>query len=353
MATHMTSLQRVLTTLGHQEPDRVPFFLFATLHGAKELGLSIEEYFSRPENVVEGQLRLRSKYRADSVSAFFYAGLEMEAWGAETIFAEDGPPNAGAPPIRNLADIAKLIPPRIADCAGLCRALEATRQLKARIGDDALIIGVVISPFSLPIMQVGFDRYFNLIYEQPDLLARLLQVNETFCVEWANAQLAAGANAICYFDPVSSTTILPPDLSRRFGFPLMRRTIASLNGPAVLHFASGNCLSLVDDIAQTRVVAVGVSALENLEALKNACRGKFALIGNLNAIEMRHWSREQTETKVKEAITQAGRGGGYILADNHGEIPWQVPDEVLLAVSEAVHRWGRYPLDWVPADAGQ
>ena len=47
----MTSLQRVLTTLGHKEPDRVPFFLLATMHGAKELGLSIKEYFSKPENV--------------------------------------------------------------------------------------------------------------------------------------------------------------------------------------------------------------------------------------------------------------------------------------------------------------
>lgn len=35
----MTSLQRVLTTLGHKEPDRVPLFLLLTMHGAKELGL--------------------------------------------------------------------------------------------------------------------------------------------------------------------------------------------------------------------------------------------------------------------------------------------------------------------------
>ena len=47
------SLQRVLTTLGHKEPDKVPLFLLVSMHGAKELGMSIEEYFSKPE-----QLRL-------------------------------------------------------------------------------------------------------------------------------------------------------------------------------------------------------------------------------------------------------------------------------------------------------
>ena len=43
----------------------------------------------------------------------------------------------------------------------------------------------------------------------------------------------------------------------------------------------------------------------------------------------------------------AGRGGGFLLSDNHGEIPQLVPDEVLLAIGDAVDRWGRYPLDWI------
>lgn len=70
-------------------------------------------------------------------------------------------------------------------------------------------------------------------------------------------------------------------------------------------------------------------------------------MGNMNGIEMRHWSAERAEEVVRAAIANAGPGGGFILSDNHGEIPYQVPEEVLLAVSEAVHKWGRYPLDWV------
>jgi len=93
----MTSLQRVLTTLGHNEPDRVPFLLLLTMHGAKELGLSIREYFSKPEYVVEGQLRLRAKYQSDGLYGFFYAPIEIEAWGGEVVFYDDGPPNSGEP----------------------------------------------------------------------------------------------------------------------------------------------------------------------------------------------------------------------------------------------------------------
>jgi uroporphyrinogen decarboxylase len=350
MTTRMTSLQRILTALSHQEPDRVPLLLLTNLHGAKEIGLPIRAYYSRPENVVEGQLRLRAKYRSDCLYNFFYAAREMEAWGCETIFTEDGPPNAGMPILKQPEEILRLEPPKVAESPGLLDVLEVTRKLKAHIGEEALILGVVMAPTSLPVMQMGFDNYIELIYNRPDLLQRLLSINEEFCVEWANAQLAAGATAICYFDPVSSPTIVPSDLSHAFLSQTARQTIARFHGPTAVHLASGRCLPILEDVAQTGTLAVGVSASEDLAEVKAACHGRLALVGNLNAVEMRRWKPEQAEAIVKHAIAKAGRGGGFLLADNHGEIPWQVPDEVLLAIGDAVERWGHYPLDWISTE---
>ena len=34
------------------------------------------------------------------------------------------------------------------------------------------------------------------------------------------------------------------------------------------------------------------------------------------------------------------------LADNHSEIPWQVSDEILKTIADAVRRWGAYPLQF-------
>ena len=343
----MTSLQRVLTTLGHQEPDRVPRFLLLTMHGARELGISIREYFSDAKHVVEGQLRMRARYGNDCLYPFFYAAIEVEAMGGEVIFVEDGPPNAGRPVIVDPERIPSLRWPDPATSPVLRRVLEAIAGLKAAVGDEAPVVGVVMSPFSLPVMQLGFDRYLEVIYERPDLFRALMAANEEFCVSYANAQLAAGATAICYFDPVSSPTIVPRELYLKTGFEVARRTLSRINGPTATHLASGRALGIVDDLAATGTAAVGVSALEDLGRLKAAARGKIALLGNLNGIEMRHWSAAEAEANVKEAIRLAGPGGGFILGDNHGEIPWQVPEEVLLAVSEAAHTWGNYPLDWV------
>ena len=340
----MTSLQRVLTTLGHREPDRVPFFLPLTIHGARELGMPIRNYFSRPEHVVEGQLRMRAKYRHDCLCGFFYGAVEVEAWGGEVIFVEDGPPNSGEPLIRRPEDIRGLEPPNIRESAGIIKVLETITALKTRVRDEVPILGLAISPFSLPAMQMGFDRYIELMYAQPELFDHLMSVNEAFCVDWANAQLEAGATAICYYDPVSSTTIIPREMYLRTGFKIARRTIARIRGPTGTHMASGRCLPIIDDIAQTGTAMIGTSVSEDLAQIKAACRGRLTVLGNLNGIEMRRWTTAEAETAVREAIAKAGPGGGYILSDNHGEIPWQVPEEVLTAISEAVHKWGKYPL---------
>ena len=348
MTAEMTSLERVLTTLGHQEPDRVPLFLLVTMHGAKELGMGLQEYFSRGENVAEGQLRLRKKYGNDCLYSILYAPLEVEAWGGEVVFRDDGPANSGEPFIRNAEQIRSLEPPDVATSPVLARALRATELLKER-SQDVPIIGVVMSPFSLPVMQMGFEAYLDLMVERRDLFDRLMAVNEEFCVAWANAQLAAGATAIGYFDPVSSTTVVTPQAYLETGFPIAQRTIARIQGPTATHFASGRCAPIIDDVAQTGTAIVGVGSEEDLAGLKRAATGKLTLLGNLNGILMRRWTTQEAEAAVKAAIAAAAPGGGFILSDSHGEIPFQVPEDVLHAIAEATRRWGRYPIDLVDA----
>ncbi|MET0012198.1 MAG: uroporphyrinogen decarboxylase family protein [Sedimenticola sp.] len=343
----MSSLERVLTALQQKEGDRVPFFLLLSLTGAREMGLGIEEYFSYPQAVAQAQLRMREKFRHDCYYSFYYASIEVEAWGGESIFYDDGPPNAGKPPIHDARLIDTLESPSVAEAEGLQRVMKTQQLIKAEAGDEALIIGVVMSPFSLPVMQMGFEGYLNLMHNDRERFWRLMELNRQFTVEWANSQLAAGAHAICYFDPVSSTTVIPRDLYLETGFKVAQETLPQINGPIATHMASGRCKGILPDLIETGTGVVGTSTDEDLAELKSIAGGKVTLLGNLNGVTMRRWSAAEAEEEVKKAIASAGRGGGFILSDNHGEIPWQVPDEVLMAISDAVHKWGRYPLDWV------
>lgn len=340
----MTSIERVLTSLSHKEPDRVPLFLLLTMHGAKELGLSIKDYFSKAENVVEGQIRLQKKYSNDCFYPFFYAPIEVEAFGSKVIYREDGPPNSGLPIINDINDIKKLKAPKVKETKVLHKVLKSIELLKEESKGEIPIIGVAMSPFSLPVMQLGFEKYLDIMHYHKDLFNHLMKVNESFCIDWANAQLAAGATAICYFDPVSSPTIITKEMYKKTGFQVAKHTISRINGPTATHFASGDCLSLSDILPETGTAVVGVSTNEDITEIKKAYKNKISVLGNLNGIEMRRWTNEEASIKVKELIQKAAPGGGFIIGDNHGEIPYQVKDETLFAISEAVRKYGTYPI---------
>lgn len=340
----MTSMQRVLTALEHQEPDRVPLLLPLTMHGARELGLSIRDYFSRAENVIEGQVRLQKKYGHDAYTGFFYGPAEFEAFGGEVIFVDDGPPNSGEPLITGFANLDQITAPDISRVPVLQEVLKTIRALNEKANGEIPVLGVVISPFSLPVMQLGFESYLELIYNKRQLFWQLMQVNETFAVQWGNAQLAAGATAIAYFDPLASPTVIPRDIYLETGWLIAKRTIAKLDGPTATHLASGRTFSVIDDLVKTGTGAVGVGSSEALWELKQLCKGKLSIIGNLNGLEMHRWGREEILLRVKEAIDGAAQGGGFILSDSHGEIPWQVTDEQLRTISEAVQEYGNYPI---------
>ena len=237
--------------------------------------------------------------------------------------------------------------PIINETACLKRVLDVTQMLKKEVGDETPIVGVVVSPFSLPVMQMGFEKYIELIYQRKDDFDKLMRLNEAFCVSWANAQLEVGATAICYFDPLASPNMIDKKTYLETGWKIAKRTISKIKGPTATHLASGIALPVIDDIVGTGTAILGFSAADDLAEIKKAAKGKICLLGNMNAIEMRNWDHKKAVNEVKNIIAKAGKGGGLILSDNHGGIPWQVPEEVLLWVSETIQEYGTYPLTWV------
>jgi uroporphyrinogen decarboxylase len=192
-------------------------------------------------------------------------------------------------------------------------------------------------------MQLGFEEYLNLLYFDKPRFRQLMKINQQFCLSWAKAQLDAGATAICYFNPLASTDIIEKPLYLATGYPVDLKTTAAIQGPVATHLASGRVLPVLKEIIDTGSVVLGIGSGENPGEIKNAARGRITLLGNLNGIEMCGWSEETAFGTVGELITESAAGGGFILSDSHGEIPWQVPEAVLLSISEAVQELGRYP----------
>jgi uroporphyrinogen decarboxylase len=339
----MNSFDRVMTTLIHKEPDRVPVFLFMPLHGAKELNLPLSAYFSKAENIIDGQLRLLSKYNHDCLYPFFYASKEVEAFGGSTIFYRDGPPNAGKPIIQTSADIHNLACPNPNESESLKEPLRAIRLLSKENKGKTPIISAVIAPFSLPSMLMGLENWLDLIlFGEKEDVQCMLKVCKSFCVSWANAQFEAGLDAVAFFDPLATSDIMTREQFLKYDFALASDTIKEIKGPVVYAGAGGRIESIADLIPKTGAFGMVVSAKDNLKAVKDAVGDKINIVGNLNNVEMPSWTPKKAEQIVHKCIADAAKGGGYILADQHGELPYYVEDTILRKIVESARKFGQY-----------
>lgn len=342
----MNSYERVMTALSNKEPDRVPVFPFLTSQGAQELELPVKEYFSKGKHIAEGQLRLSRKYPHDCLYPFFYASKEVEAFGGTTIFYENGAPNAGAPIIKHLEDVDKLQCPLPKESNTLEEPLQAIRILAQEKKGQIPIVSAVMSPFSLPSMLMGLEQWLDLLlFGDKTTRDKLLTITEDFCVTWANAQFEAGLDAIAFFDPLATSDVMTRKQFLEFDFELASRTIRRIKGPVVYASAGGRFKHIIDLIPQTGAIGVVLSSRDSILETKQTVGNKINIIGNLNNVEMASWTVEKTKREVDKCLQEGAKDGGFILADQHGELPACVHKDILIAILEEVWKVGKYGSD--------
>ena len=140
----MNSMQRVLTTLGQREPDRVPLFLMTSLQGARELGLSIADYFARADSEMclivqiestHGLAALDEILAVDGVDAVFIGPSDLAA-----SMGHLGQP--GHPEVKTAVETAIGQIAAAGKAAGVFSADPATAGAYQAIGARFLLVGV-------------------------------------------------------------------------------------------------------------------------------------------------------------------------------------------------------------------
>ncbi|MHA1887226.1 MAG: uroporphyrinogen decarboxylase family protein [Promethearchaeota archaeon] len=334
----MNSMERIFAAVQWQEVDRLPFILNLTHHGAKVLNLSIREYYSKAEYMVEGQIKLWKKYQDDVVIGISYFASEFKAWGGDVKFFLDGPPNSMRPNLTTPEAIFAAKPPQIDDIPEFTETLKTIRHLKEYFGDKVPIIGGIISPFSFPIMQMGFNKYIELLYQDRNTFNELMKKNMEHAVNWANRQLEAGATMIVYFDPMGSAEMIPPSLYLETGYQIAKRTVAQIKGPVVYHFASSSSQKNLPKLIELPIKGTSISNKDNITECLKIMDKKAALLGNLSGIQLIHTTPNQVIDKLKKIVNNVTPKTGFIVSDHHGEIPYFVSDEILTIISQFFHK---------------
>jgi uroporphyrinogen decarboxylase len=82
----------------------------------------------------------------------------------------------------------------------------------------------------------------------------------------------------------------------------------------------------------------------DIRAIKRDYGDRICLLGNVDLNLLGMGPPEDVDREVRELIRDVGPGGGYIVTSGNSLAAYLKPENVI-ALSEAVQKYGRYPLE--------
>ena len=221
---------------------------------------------------------------------------------------------------------------------------DAVRTIRRELDGRVPLIGFAGSPFTCGTYMVegGSSREFptikKLAAEAPELLERLMDVVAETTVEYLNAQIDAGAQAVQIFDTWGAA--LEQDDFRRFSLASMQKIVDRLtrekdgNRIPVILFTKG-AGPLLADLAETGCDALGVDWTTDRATAREYVGDTVALQGKLDPATLRE-APDVIREGVARTLESYGTGPGHVFNLGHGITPDIDPDNLGVLV-DAVH----------------
>ena len=308
----MTSRERVLMALAHQEPDRVPF----NLRPSPELVARLQ--------AEAGDVDFAEHFGHD-VRYVYLPGVERPAEVPEPEWT----------PVPTVADIAAVA--------------EATRALQER--GLAVCGGYACGVFEQAKHWLGDAAALTAPYEDPAGFGAVLNRITAWKASIYGAYAAAGTDLVWMGDDLGTqrSLVMSPEQYRQWYRPRhqeIARHIRSVRPEVRIAFhCCGHVTPLIGDL-----IEVGVDVLEAVQAetmdigeLKREFGRDISFWGGVGAQSvLARTTPAQVIAGVRETLRVLAPGGGYIAAPCHtltDEVSW----EAVLAFHEAMADHGSYP----------
>jgi MtaA/CmuA family methyltransferase len=331
----MNSSERVRRRLAGEPVDRRPNFDIHMQRAAHEAGLPLSRYYLDHRALVLANLAVLDAFEPDLVQAISDPYREASDLGLEVEWPQDGLPIRRAILLREPedADALRLVAPE--DGRRMSDRLDAIRLLRERVGRDVPVMGWVEGAFALASVLRGDTNLLLDLADRPewlsDLLERLVQVG----VEFARAQVRAGADIVGLGDSMGS--LVSPGQYRAFVLPYEQRVFAAVReagGVPRLHIC-GDTGHLLADMAKSGAAIVDLDWMVDLgEAARVFGADGPAPCGNFDPVAVMLQGRA---ADVEQAVRACAAAAGPRHFSAAGcEVPDGTPAANLLAHARAL-----------------
>lgn len=342
----MTALKndRFLRALLRQPTDHTPLWLM------RQAGRYLPEYCATraragsflalcqsPALATEVTLQPLARYELDAAILFSDILTVPDAMGLGLYFAEGEGPKFERP-LREEWAIRDLRAPDPYD--HLRYVIDAVGAIRKALDGSVPLIGFSGSPFTLSCYMIegeGSDHYAQakkMMYGRPDLMHHILDVTAQAVIQYLNAQIEAGAQAVMVFD--SWGGMLSQAAYLEFSLPYMARIMAGLTrereGRVVprIVFTKGGGLWL-EQIAACGCDAVGLDWSIDIGDARRRIGDRVALQGNMDPTILLT-TPEAVVAEAERILASYGSGSGHVFNLGHGISQFTPPEHVAALV---------------------
>jgi len=222
--------------------------------------------------------------------------------------------------------------------------IKAVSTIRSALNGRVPLIGFSGSPWTLATYMIegGSSKDFraakNMMYQQPDVLHLLLDKLAVSIIDYLNAQIRAGAQAVQIFDSWGGA--LSAAAYQTFSLAYMQKIVDGLikehdgrKVPVIL-FTKGGGLWL-ESMAQTGADALGLDWTIDIGAARSRVGNKVALQGNMDPSVL-YGSPSRIREEVAHILASFGHGEGHVMNLGHGIDQFTNPEHAW-AFIEAVH----------------
>ncbi len=349
LKSEMTPYDRVMTSLNHQEPDRVPFMPFAQTFTAKYAEIPFSAYVSKKEKMAEGQIKAFKSFGWDATCFSSDVGMYAGACGAKIEFPYDDVPRIAEPILKTgsvYTDFKNLdMPDPMKKGSRLAESIKAIEIVKKELGPDVPAIGWLEGPFQGVTLLSGADpMQFFYIFDHPDEFKEILDWYADFAVDVAHAMYEAGADLIGMGE--TAAYFMSPNFFEKYCLEPEKKACSKINklGLKVLIHCCGYVPQCIHFAKQTNPGgAIQFDYQVDLAWAKKLIGNEVTIMGNLNYNKLMTANPKQVFDDCAEHIKIAAEGGGYWLAFGC-EIPRDLPPEHIRTILRATKIAGTYPI---------
>ena len=247
---------------------------------------------------------------------------------------------------RAKADTAQAIEalPVIDTAQDLPYVLDAVKLIRRELNGSVPLIGFSGSPWTLATYMIeggsskDFAKIKTMLYTNPDLLHLLLEKLSASVINYLNAQIDAGAQAVQIFDTWGGA--LGDRAYREFSLQYMEKIVRGLRKeaegrevPVILFTKNGG--GWLEAIADSGCHAIGVDWTQDIGAARQRVGQRVALQGNMDPAVLRA-PAQVIESEVAIILDRFGSGEGHVFNLGHGITPDIDPNHAA-AFIDAVH----------------